>query len=123
MKRGLLLLILFTIFIEFSYAAFPIVEDIQIQVVESTLLTNHDSLKIFGLMALILAATGGLLVLLQGVLAPNAFFGVYASIGMICWVIAFISFIIWTFNKKWARWFWPIFIALGLIDLDELINP
>ena len=115
MRNILLLLITLITFTNVSYASFPVSVNVQNKVIESQVVEFQDPLRNIGRISLTLSLLGILLMALQGFLDPNAFIAGYFLFGVLLLFIAFVFFVIWTTNKKWAKWFWLSFLALTLL--------
>ena len=117
MKRYCILAILIVIS-NMSYASFPVINNEA--VVESVTAPNRmDTFDIIGWIALGCLALGGILMGLQGILAPGAYIGGYIILGMAVGGVGALLGLIWLFSRfKWGRkYWWALLLGIFLIQI------
>ena len=102
-----------------SHASFPVDNN---EVVTEGLIVSHpinDSFNTLGWIALSCLALGGILIVLQSLLAPNAFIGRYILMGMLVGGVGGILALIWLFSRfKWGRkYWWILLLSLFLLQI------
>ena len=120
MKRYCILAIL--IFISnMSYASFPVINNEV--VVESVIAPNRlDTFDIIGWIALGCLALGGVLMVLQSILAPGAYIGGYILLGMMMGGVGALLGLIWLFSRfKWGRKYWWV-LLLGIFLIQIILE-
>jgi len=104
-----------------SYASFPVVsENIVIEEgINFVNTTNVDPFNTLGWIALGCLALGGVLMVLQSILAPGAYIGGYILLGMMVGGVGALFGLIWLFSRfKWGRkYWWVLLLGLFLIQI------
>ena len=102
-----------------SYASFPVTNDGDI--IESITISNtlNDPFTTLGWIVLGCLVLAGILIVLQSIIAPNAFIGGYIILGMIVGSVGLLLGLVWLFSRfKWGRkYWWVLLLSLFLIQI------
>ena len=109
-----------------SYPSFPVINNETVVGIVTTA-DRMDTFDIIGWIALGCLALGGILMGLQGVLAPGAYIGGYVILGMLLGGVGALLGLIWLFSRfKWGRkYWWAFLLGILLIQIisDQTIHP
>ncbi|MEC7863709.1 MAG: hypothetical protein VYB55_01440 [Bacteroidota bacterium] len=101
-----------------SYGSFPVITN-ETVVGSVTAPDRMDTFDIVGWITLSCFVLAAILMALQSILAPGAYFGVYIFLGVIVGGVGMLLGFIWLFSRfKWGRkYWWALLLGLLLLGL------